>query len=381
MVSAQNGLNELAIAEVVGARAHGRRVRQLRRRLPGAGRDSLRRPRRGGGRRDRRPHHAARRPRSATRGATSTPRAIVDAQHLGLPVGQGSLRRDALRHGAHQRVDRRRARHARVPARCTSRWRARSSPSRRRAASRPRRSTASIPRPTCRGAGAARRRARSTTLVAHNRRSAKTHSGIWRDLAVRKRPHRGRRAARHRRDARRRGRRADAAHRAPGRADPRDRDAARARSRSRRWTPSPRIAPERSPHEPRLHAARPPSSPAPRTASAAPSPGVRRARRARLGVRRARGRAARDGSGSAAPPADRAARASWTCATSAAVDAFVAEASAASGRVRHPREQRRRRARTGGPAARGGHARGVAGHLRRQRDRRVLLLRRPWRRA
>ena len=25
-------------------------------------------------------------------------------------------------------------------------------------------------------------------LVAHNRRSAKTHSGIWRDLAVRKRP-------------------------------------------------------------------------------------------------------------------------------------------------------------------------------------------------
>jgi len=25
-------------------------------------------------------------------------------------------------------------------------------------------------------------------LVAHNRKSAKTHSGIWRDLAVRKRP-------------------------------------------------------------------------------------------------------------------------------------------------------------------------------------------------
>nr|MBP6444498.1 hypothetical protein [Gemmatimonadales bacterium] len=25
-------------------------------------------------------------------------------------------------------------------------------------------------------------------LVAHNRRSAKTHSGIWRDLAIRKRP-------------------------------------------------------------------------------------------------------------------------------------------------------------------------------------------------
>ena len=36
VVSAQNGLNELAIAEVVGAGAHGRRVRQLRRRLPRA---------------------------------------------------------------------------------------------------------------------------------------------------------------------------------------------------------------------------------------------------------------------------------------------------------------------------------------------------------
>ena len=52
-------------------RANGRRVRQLRRRLPGAGRHSLRRSRRGGRRRDRRPHHAARRLRSATRGAIS----------------------------------------------------------------------------------------------------------------------------------------------------------------------------------------------------------------------------------------------------------------------------------------------------------------------
>ena len=33
-------------------------------------------------------------------------------------------------------------------------------------------------------------------MVAFNRRSAKTHSGIWRDLAVRKRPHRSRRATR-----------------------------------------------------------------------------------------------------------------------------------------------------------------------------------------
>ena len=55
VVSAQNGLNELAIARGRGRRAHGRRVRQLRRRLPGARRDSLRRPRRRGRRRDRRP--------------------------------------------------------------------------------------------------------------------------------------------------------------------------------------------------------------------------------------------------------------------------------------------------------------------------------------
>ena len=34
VVSAQNGLNELTIADVVGDAAHGRRVRQLRRRLP-----------------------------------------------------------------------------------------------------------------------------------------------------------------------------------------------------------------------------------------------------------------------------------------------------------------------------------------------------------
>ena len=39
-----------------------------------------------------------------------------DAEHLGLPVGQGGLRRDAVRHGADQRIDRRRARDAGLPA-------------------------------------------------------------------------------------------------------------------------------------------------------------------------------------------------------------------------------------------------------------------------
>ena len=37
------------------------------------------------------------------------------------------------------------------------------------------------------GAPQPRPRARFDAMVAHNRRSAKTHSGIWRDLAVRKR--------------------------------------------------------------------------------------------------------------------------------------------------------------------------------------------------
>ena len=187
VVSAQNGLNELAIAEVVGRGAHGRRVRQLRRRLPRAGRDSLRRPRRGGRRRDRRTDHAARHraPRRVARLRRARHR---HAEHLGLSLGQGGLRRDALRHRAHERVDRRRARDAARIAHCTSRWRARSSPSPRRAASRPRRSTASIRRRISRARRPARRERSLDALVAHNRRSAKSHSGIWRDLAVRKRP-------------------------------------------------------------------------------------------------------------------------------------------------------------------------------------------------
>ena len=78
--------------------------------------------------------------------------------------------------------------HAGVPRRSTSRWRARSSPWRRRAASRPRRSTGSTPRRTSPTAPAGAAERSLDALVAHNRRSAKTHSGIWRDLAVRKRP-------------------------------------------------------------------------------------------------------------------------------------------------------------------------------------------------
>ena len=149
-------------------RADRGRVRQLRRGLPRAGRHPLRRPRGGRRRRDRRPHDAAgdRDSRCLARVRRARDR---HAEHLGLPVGQGSLRRHALRHRPHQRLDRRRARDAGVPRRCTSRWPGRSSPSPRRAASRPRRSTAST-----RGLSARRprrrRRAQSLdALVAHNR--------------------------------------------------------------------------------------------------------------------------------------------------------------------------------------------------------------------
>ena len=70
---------------------------------------------------------------------------------------------------------------------CTSRWRARSSRSLERAAWRRKRSTDSIRPRTCRRRPTTRPPRHSTPLVAHNRKSAKTHSGIWRDLAVRKR--------------------------------------------------------------------------------------------------------------------------------------------------------------------------------------------------
>ena len=57
----------------------------------------------------------------------------------------------------------------------------------RRTASRPRPSTASIPSAFAPGCRAAATDASFDDMVAHNRRSAKSHSGIWRDLAIRKR--------------------------------------------------------------------------------------------------------------------------------------------------------------------------------------------------
>ena len=61
-------------------------------------------PRRRGRGRDRRLRHASRHRDLPGLATVRSPR-DRDAQHLGLPVGQGSLRRDALRHGADQRLE------------------------------------------------------------------------------------------------------------------------------------------------------------------------------------------------------------------------------------------------------------------------------------
>ena len=160
VVSAQNGLNELVIAEIVGARADDRLLRQFRRRLPGAGRRSTTAAAA--------PWWSARstarvtpRVAGAARAAARlrAERAVADAEHLGLSLGQAGLRRDAVRHRAHQRVDRRRARRsARYRPAATSRWRARSWPWRRRA------------RRAARGVQRLRSRAPSARRIARPRR-------------------------------------------------------------------------------------------------------------------------------------------------------------------------------------------------------------------
>ena len=142
VVSAQNGLNELAIAEVGGSGADDGRVRQLRRRLPGAGCDSLRRPGRRGRRRDRRTHHAAchrgarrvERFRSARHRDRRTSGAISGARK---PTARCSSPQPSPTNPSPMR--------SRCPRTgpCTSRWRARSWPLPPRARFVPSRSTAS----------------------------------------------------------------------------------------------------------------------------------------------------------------------------------------------------------------------------------------------
>ena len=139
--------------------AHGRRVRQLRRGLPGAGRI----------------HYAGRgafvvgeldgrRSRRASGALAARPRRGGHRQHHRLPVGQGGLRGDAVRHRRLRPVDRRRAGRAALPAlflgspaRC---W------PRRRAAPEP-----------FDGFDADDLEGSIDRLVEFNRRSAKTHSG------------------------------------------------------------------------------------------------------------------------------------------------------------------------------------------------------------
>ena len=76
----------------------------------------------------------------------------------------------------------------RVSAALSSRWRAKASPSPPHAACTPEAFDGFDPSaylPSAPSDAAARS---LDALVAHNRRSAKSHSGVWRDLAVRKRP-------------------------------------------------------------------------------------------------------------------------------------------------------------------------------------------------
>ena len=283
VISAQNGLNELAIAEVVGRGAHGRRVRELRRRLPRARRDSLRRPRRRGRRRDRRPHHAARRARFATRGSTSTTRAIVTPNIWGYLWGKEAYGAmlfataltnesiaDALAMPAYRELYIALAREILAVAA------ARGVTPEAFDGFDPAAYLPDAP------AGAAER-----SLDAARGAQPALGQDAQRHLARSRgaqAPHRGRCAARDRRHARRAGGRRDAAHRAPRRADSRDRERRARRSRSTRSTRS-RAARRRTPiasNEPRLHAARRRSSPAPRTASAARSRWRSRERGARV---------------------------------------------------------------------------------------------------
>ena len=172
VVSLQNGLNEPLIAAGRRRGADGRRVRQLRRGLP--------RPRDGSSSAAAAPSTSA----SSTAGRServarlvARPRRTRSAtgQHPRLPLGEGGLRRDALRDRRLRPLDRRRARRAALPTALRPRSRRRCSPS-----------ATAAPEPFD-GFDPDDLDGSIDRLVEFNRRSAKTHSGIYRDLAVRKR--------------------------------------------------------------------------------------------------------------------------------------------------------------------------------------------------
>ena len=156
-----------------GARGRGadrRRVRQLRRGLRRPGPHLRRRPGRALRRR-------ARRPRQRARGAARARPAGREEhrQHPRLPLGEGGVRRDALRHRRLRPLDRGRARRAALPRRSSCGLRARCSP------------LAPVAVEPFDGFDPDDLDGSVDRLVEFNRRSAKTHSGIYRDLAVRKR--------------------------------------------------------------------------------------------------------------------------------------------------------------------------------------------------
>ena len=111
----------------------------------------------------------------------------ADRQYLGLSLGQAHLRHTAVRDRADRRQHRRRAGRPPLPRRASALAQevGAVATGERRPAARP--STASIPTAFAPGAPAAATERSFDDMVAHNRRSAKSHSGIWRDLAVRKR--------------------------------------------------------------------------------------------------------------------------------------------------------------------------------------------------
>ena len=187
-ISVQNGLNEPAMAAVLGReRVIGCFVNFGADYLgPGRVHFGGRGARRAG--RARRGDYAA-----AARAPRRVPRFRAgrrgEHEHLGLPLGQARLRRAAVRDCARQRVDCRRAGASRRMH--GTLYRALGEEVMRVAGAGgivPEGFNGFDPAGFVPGADPALAERSMAAMVAHNRGSAKSHSGVWRDLAVRKRP-------------------------------------------------------------------------------------------------------------------------------------------------------------------------------------------------
>ena len=186
VLSAQNGLNEIAIAAKVGAERTMGCFVNFGADWHGPGQILYRQPRRRRGRRDRRRDPCAH-TRDARAACDVRARRGADRQYLGLSLGQARLRGDAVRDRADQRLDD--GEFCRSPALRVFDTLGREviavAKSARRQAGRLQ---------GVRSGSVRTRRRRSSARAPRSRRSpttratrAKTHSGIWRDLAVRKR--------------------------------------------------------------------------------------------------------------------------------------------------------------------------------------------------